>query len=556
MWSAHPGRCRLPLIAGVILGALVSSPGSGRAYEFEVNARTIGQGYRLRSFRLLGSDLVLGRSRFTQTLSLNLWDLGGHRKLLSLHEPEPGGPRYYFSGYLRVDHDFGDWTVGELLYDGRMFDAVDLVPELEASSLTLDLLYGYFAAEDLFGGLLDVRVGRQLSVDALDWWNMDGVSARVTTPWRMAVEGFGGLRVRDSSPLGAVAHELDGTSSAECAEYVEGAAPGSGSWRPIDRAVPGSTNPFTNDFDLCPQRDELAPTFGGAIETEAMGPLFARISYRRTLSRTVGLIGPSNRFEFEDLGLYPDEAGQAPKWGINEERVAASVRSQLGFANRRGRLTSYAGMRYSLLHGLVDEGHAGFRVGYGAHSAEAEIYYSFPTFDGDSIFNVFSAEPYTDYRVTYDLKPRATRWRTYLRGWLRRYRSEDADEAVGTVAASELASGVQAGARYQARRNLLGRVDLFHEDGYGGRRSGGYGAARWRLSRSVGLSGRLSMIDFDSDASLSRHGLTVSADGGLSYVVNPEGVTLHLLVEESINRYYDDQFRVIAIVDLAFQPEI
>lgn len=548
----HLRRVRSILLLAALV-ALTIRAGNAVGYEFEIHTRTIGQGYSLRSFRLLGPNLSLDRRRFTQVLNLSLWDLQGGRPHLVLHGPEPKGPRVYFTAYMRIDHDFGDYTTGSLVWGGRNFDAVDLIPELESDSLALDLLYGYLAVDGLLDGRLDLKVGRQMQVDALDWLAMDGASGRLVTPFHVAVEAYGGLRVRDSSPLGSATHELDGTSGAECAEYVEGATPGSGSWRPIDRGIPGETNPFTNDFDLCPQREKLQPTFGGALETDGVGPLWARVSYRRTVSRTVGLIGPVDRFAYPDTGLYPDEVGQAPKWGVNEEAVAATVRTRRTFADRRGNLTAYAGGRYSLLHGLIDAGHAGARIGYRAHAAEAEVYYSYPTFDGDSIFNVFSSEPYTDYRLTYDLAPEKAPWRSYLRGWMRRYRTED--PLPDDQEQSDLAGGVQAGARYRIGRELIARIDLFHEDGYGGRRSGGYGAARWLATSRVGVSTRLGLVDFAADTALNPSATSFSAEAGVSYVVNPSGVTFHLLGEEIVNRYDHSQFRVIGVVDLAFEPE-
>ena len=46
------------------------------AYEFWLRARSYGQAYQLREYRLVGPDLFLGRRRFTQMLSLRLYDLG------------------------------------------------------------------------------------------------------------------------------------------------------------------------------------------------------------------------------------------------------------------------------------------------------------------------------------------------------------------------------------------------------------------------------------------------------------------------------------------------
>ena len=114
--------------------------------------------------------------------------------------------------------------------------------------------------------------------------------------------------------------------------------------------------------------------------TSGLSALWARIGYRRSISPTPGLIGDVNRFENPDTGLYPNEDGQAPEWGINEEYLSASLRSNHRFGGSQ--FTPYAAGRYNLLLGVVDEGHAGLRLRRGGHAVESEIYYSVPTFDG------------------------------------------------------------------------------------------------------------------------------------------------------------------------------
>jgi hypothetical protein len=239
-----------PAVALVAFAVCASWPTAARAYEYEVVARTSGQVYELPSLRLVGADLWLARRRFTQQLTLSVWDVGDlRRKRLRAH---PGrvddGPNVWFTGHLRLDHDFGDWTSGTVRLADGTFDAIDAVPELAASSVGLDLLYGYVAVDGLGGGRVDLRIGRQLSVDALAWWSVDGVTARVHTPWPVLFEATAGLRVRDSSPLAAGDIDLDGTAGADCREYVEGATPGTGSWQIIDRSrVPGE-NPLGSDL--------------------------------------------------------------------------------------------------------------------------------------------------------------------------------------------------------------------------------------------------------------------------------------------------------------------
>ena len=565
----------------------VTGPGLERpawGYEFEVTAQTIGQGYQLRSFRLLGGDLSLSRRRFTQTLSLNIWDLGGRvrdRRLLSDRRGDDvgllRGPNLYITTYLRLDHDFGAWSTGSLVtgVSGiNPLDAVDLVPELENGLIALDVLYGYAAAEDLAGGWLDVYAGRLLEVGALDWTSFDGIKLRADTSLPISLVAFGGLRVREATPTGSATFAPDGTGGAECAEYVEGRNPGSGSWRPIDREEPIENNPFENELDRCPQRDQVMPTFGGAIETRELDWLWARLDYRRAVSRPPGLIGPVDRFEFADQGFYPDEIGQTPEWGVNEELLSASVRGNHRFGGGWGQLTPYAAARLNLLLGRVDQAHAGVRLRHGGpaveHAIEPEVYYSFPSFDGDSIFNVFSSRGYVDARMTYDATLRRISLAAYARTWVRRFAADsgmapgedppgdDPGDPGMAVDGQDLAGGVQVGARY-GRRSLSARVDLFVDGGHGGGRTGGYASGQWQVTRDTGLRARVSVIHLDGPEPLALEGragdLSLGVQAGASYRINT-GVTVHVIAEENRSRFGGEQVRVMGMLDLAFVPEV
>lgn len=560
---------RRALVAMMLLAGLGGAlPGqdvpAAAAYEFEMRARTIGQGYSLRSFRLLGPSQVLARRRFTQVLSLDIFDIGelrGPRLGRALYDQPypPEGPHVYFSSYLRIDHDFGDWGEGRLMVDNRVFDAVDLVPELEDELLDIEMLYAFVAAERLAGGWLDLELGRQLSVGVLDWWSMDGLTARVHAPHDIDVEIFGGVRVRDASALGSATTELDGTGSGECAEYVEGAVPGSGAWRPIDIESPVSNRNFDNDYDLCPQRQQVMPTFGGAIEggyerARAVS-VWGRAEYRRSMSPEPALLGAPDRLDHEDTGLYPNELGQTPGWGTNEERVGASVRAAVGFAGQRGQVAPHAAASYDLLTGSMDEAHAGVRLRYGMHAVEPEVYYSASRFDGDSIFNVFAIDPYTDMRLTYDVRPARLPLSGYARTWARRYRPIDGEDG-------SFASGVQIGAGYRRGRAVDARLDLFHEGGYGGRRTGGFGAAGWQITPATGVRGRMGVVDRDEDGPGARNraifalrDTALALQAGASFRVNA-GVMLHFMAEHDVSRHDRDQTRFLAMLDLAFLPEV
>jgi hypothetical protein len=540
------GALRLAIATAIALGA--SAPPAA-AYEFAVRARSIGQLYELRSFRLVGPDLVLGRRRFVQTLGLDIWDIGGLDEARRRRGERRRGPTVAFTGYLRLDNDFGDWTLGQLRVGDQPIDAIDAVPELAGSAVALDLLYGYVSVDDL-GGRVDLRIGRQLSVDALDWWSMDGVTARVRLPGHVLVEVFGGLRVRDASPLGAAAVELDGTGGADCREYVEGASPGTGSWQLIDRSLAIENDPLRSDLEYCPQREQLMPTGGIAVEAYGLRALHARAVYRRSQSPTVGLIGDVDRLQTPDLGLFPDDFGQAPDWGVNEERIAGEVRYHVDVAGGRGQVAPWAAARWSLVHGLLDEAAAGVRVRWGDHAVEPEVGYAVPTFDGDSIFNVFAVAPTTDARLSWQLAPRGGRLRANATGWLRRYHGGHdflgVEYAAGATAGGELALG---------RLGL--RLDLVHDDGYGGRRTGGTAIARWRQSDRLTAGARLSLLDVASDASASVRidALTGAAQTSASWQL-ADGVAVHLAVEGSSDRYTPFQVRTLGVLDLAFQPEM
>lgn len=538
---------RAVLVLATLAFGATATP--ARAYEYELMARTSGQVYQLPTLRLVGADLWLARRRFTQTLTLSIWDVGDlRRKRLKARPGMPDhGPVIWFTGHLRLDHDFGPWTAGTVTVDDRMLDAIDAIPDLAASSIGLDLLYGYLAVDGL-AGRVDLRIGRQLEVDSLDWWNVDGVTARVHTPWPVLFEATAGLRVRDQSPLGASDFELDGTASADCREYVEGPTAGTGTWQIIDRSrVPGNSR-LGSDLAYCPEREALLPTGVVAVETEDVRWLFARVAYRRTQSRTPGLIGPIDRLDFPDAGLYPDEVGQAPAWGIDEEHASAVVR----VTKRAGGIgiEPWAQARYSLLHGVADEAQAGARLTRGVHALEPEVARSVPTFDGDSIFNVFVVGTSWDARLTYDLVPRHAGYRGFATAWLRRYDAPAAGDEHSWVA------GVRTGAEAEVMPRVRARLDLVGDDGYGGRRLGATAAARWQRSRALAVSGRLGGL---SVLTADTHQADADGFSGVGQVAASwkidGGITLHATTEVAHSSRAALDVRAVAVVDLAFEPE-
>ncbi|MBX3157496.1 MAG: hypothetical protein KF773_16095 [Deltaproteobacteria bacterium] len=526
---------------GVVF-ALAAPPSPAHAYEFWLRGQTIGQSYQLRNYRLVGPDLFLGRRRYTQTLALRIWDIGDLSANRRRARMPDRGARVSWHSYLRIDHDFGDYASGRIVQGSARRDALDVIPELGESVASLDVVYGYVEVDGIADDRATVRVGRILADEGWGPTAIDGGSLRVELPQPAAVTVSAGLRVRASSPFGAAAYELDGTSGAACTEYVEAALPGTGAWKLVDRNRAIKNTKLGSDFEYCPQRLVRQPTVGATIATSRVRGFAAELGYRRTWSDTVGLIGPVDRLNFPDLGLYPNEVGQAPATGVNQEHLYARVSGDL---TRRGvGIQPYAATRVSLLHAAVDRADAGVRFARGKHALEPALSYFLPTFDGDSIFNIFSIAPTADARLGYRYEGPV---RASAGAWLRRY----ADTGDG----SNLAGGIELGVERALGRRSRGRLDALWDAGYGGRRVGGTGEAAWQPSDTISLRGRVIVLGVaPDDLTRPRKYVTSSLVTSSTFRV-ADTVAIHAIAEADTDALHGFQTRVIAVLDLAFMPE-
>lgn len=527
-------------VTAIVLAIAASD---AHAYEFWLRAQTIGQAFQLRQYQLVGPDLFLGRRRYTQTLALRITDIGGLSAYRRQSRLPDTGLTISWHSYLRIDHDFGNFTSGRIkLSESVRRDAIDAIPEIVETSANLDLLYGYVSLDGLFDGALSAQLGRVTIDDGWGSSGVDGATARYTLPVEhvpLSIAATAGLRVREASPLGLSSFELDGTSGAGCQEYVEGPTPGSGSWKLIDRDRMITNHKLSSDYEYCPQREVRQPTVGAAIAMR-LRDASAEAGYRRTWSDTVGLIDTADRFTYPDVGLYPNESGQAPSSGLNEERLYVRA----SWTRKRGRLRygTYGNLRYSLLHAAFDRADLGIRTELGHHVLEPSVNYFFPTFDGDSIFNVFSIEPTYDYRLAYRynglVQMRAT-------GWLRRYAHED-----GT---SSVAGGGEAGVEHPFGPNLRARLDALYDDGYGGRRAGGTGEIAVRPRRDLWLRGRGAVLAVDREDRSKFVTISTVVSGTMAI---GDGVGLHVVAELDHDDIYNLNTRVFAVMDLNFTPEL
>ncbi|MDB4960052.1 MAG: hypothetical protein JWP01_51 [Myxococcales bacterium] len=517
----------------------VATTSDAHAYEFWLRAQSIGQAYQLRQYRLVGPDLFLGRRRYSQTLALRITDVGNLSATRRQKRLPDRGLRISWQSYLRIDHDFGTFITRRIkLTPSVQRDSIDVIPELAESVAALDVLYAHMTLEGLADDRVTLQLGRVLADDGWGSAGLDGGTLRYELPMPLAITAAAGLRVRAASPLALSAFELDGTSGAGCQEYVEGPTPGAGTWKLIDRNRTITGSKLASDYELCPQRQVRQPTVGFTVATSRTRRIGAEIGYRRTWSETVGVFDEVDRLPYPDLGLYPDDAGQAPATGVNEERIHARVHGELRAGSFA--ISPYANARLSLLHAAIDRADAGIRVRRGDHIVEPTVEYFLPTFDGDSIFNAFSIEPTTDLRLGYQF---AGALRIRANGWLRRYANAE-DGA--------FAGGVDAGVEHPLARGVRGRIDGLWDDGYGGRRIGGTGELAWQARPSLWLRGRVIVLGVRRE---DRSDFVTSSAVLSSSLRIADSVGLHVVAEADHDQIHQFQTRVFAILDLAFAPE-
>jgi hypothetical protein len=541
---------RRACVGCAFVAALLAFATTAHAYEFWLRARTVGQAYQLREYRLVGPDLFVGRHRITQLLALRIYDIGDLAAARRRSRLPEGGLRMTWQSYLRIDHDFGDYTSGRIRLPGPVVrDAIDVIPDLAESVAELDLMYGYLQLDGLADDRLHVELGRLLVDDGWGSGAFDGAAVKVELPGPapLAVGASGGLRVRAATPFGPASYELDGTSNAGCREYVEGPTPGSGSWQLVDRNRTIQNHRLESDYEYCPQRLVRQPTVAVSLSTVRTHGFSAEVGYRRTWSETVGVFGSVDRLDYPDVGFYPSEFGQAPGSGVNEERLHARVHGDIDAGSLA--LSPYADARYSILHGVVDRADLGVRMRRGEHAIEPVLEYFFPTFDGDSIFNAFSLEPTTDARVRYEYMPSGP-LRAHASGWLRAY-----DDAPGL---SRFAGGMDAGVEHAFGGGWRGRVDALWDDGWGGRRIGGAADAALRGAGRMWWRGRVIVLGVAEDETANqvtaRRFVTSSAVLSTTYRI-AENVGVHAIAETNYDAIHDLQLRVIGVLDLNFAPE-
>jgi hypothetical protein len=460
-----------------------------------------------QGYQLRAADNTLvNRRRLTQYLGLDVFNIGP--------KDDVGRPldrnQFYVTTAMRFDSELGNYA-DYTTPPGRS-------PEPYLDAARFELLYAYAGVRNL-GGFVDIRLGRQIQVELFDFISYDGLSVEFKTPFNLALEAWGGLNVSGASPVDSPVYRTDGVSL--------------------------GGNPLGSLLQR--QEDALEPTFGFALKTIGLRFLDVRLSYLRTMSFT------------------QDQQPGEPGSGVLNETVGLTARGRLF----HGLLVPWFGFRYQILTGRLDEIQGGLRFLLPRQNGlQLEYVYSAPTFDGDSIWNVFASEPFNDVRLSWDATFHS-RLRTYARGFVRLFRDETTSPITNfagqTVAgqinpnsvaglSGTLAYGASAGFRYDLPRGHV-RVDGYYSDGYGGLEVGADASGRVRIVGDVqtGLfaEGRLSYVHFRDDSRPIDHADSFGIQAGLRYGFL-RGLIGHLLMEENVNRIYASQFRLIGVLEVAY----
>lgn len=350
----------------------------------------------------------------------------------------------------------------------------------------LNLLYAYVEGKNLWNHW-SFRVGRQLHTDVLGWYDFDGLWSSVRIWAGLHVDVYGGVEVkRDTFVLNDAAFDPDGT------------------------------HPRGTDFRLY---DNTVYAIGAALKWIDLTSTQARISYRRTFWHITSGV------ETDKLGAHWNQRlfDQLKFWG---GAVFNFYITDVDFAE--------AGIEYTFADpDLVIAG---------------EYYRQIPTFDADSIFNVFDVRGYDDARLRVGWQVNEDIY-TSLRGGFRFYGS---DSEYDTQLGSDTMVTIRGLLRWRPGMGVWTSLTHLTEFGLGGRKHYTTVGANTPWYHDLwALSGSLLYVNFDADYTTLLEGNAFGARLGGQLKLGEYG-RLDLTLEEAINPFVKNEFRVYALLDLDF----
>ncbi len=448
------------LLLTIAAGVLVFAP-PALAIDVHVGSETVGQGYQL----INTSGDVLKRSRINQFLRLDVLDLTGDKT-----------NKISFVSSFRFDGDFG-------ITDAEL----DTIEQLQNNQLSI--MYAYFD----FRGLLDtmdIRLGRQLIIDDMDFTMFDGLKFDYRFPYYFGVQVVAGTEAKNAGFLGVLTStqlEVDGD---------------------------GGDNDAADDH----LDEQTGIVVGGGLFLHGLRDHHGKLGYRRIMN-TDGDVDTEKVFLNYHYRIIPRlhvSAGAAWDFVINDASdVRAAIRSP-GIAD------------------LLDIELAYWRL--------------VPSFEGSSIFNVFNTKPLNDV----DLRCRfhiGSKLSYYAGGYLRLFGNDkDADDAADEGVKD---IGARIGGRAKLSRFAHMGFDASYQTGYGDMTVidvyGGYSF----LDGSLGLTPRFTAVLFDDAVQDRLEANSFGGQIGVSYRIG-RMARFHLISEINSNQIESLQFRMFGLVDLDF----
>jgi hypothetical protein len=490
------------------LAAVTAVTGPARAVDPEITSDTAAQFYEVRSPT---GETVIARRRLVTTLGVAAYD-----RIDQADDSQ--APSLTFRARLRYDADYGG-SAGET----EVTNYGRLVPGFSRGPV--DLMYGYVEGRRFLKGWLGFRAGRQYVTDALGWWSFDGGLVKVTTPYYLAVEAYGGLEQRGGMPLSTPRFERDGI------------------WR-------GDRTGFDPTLYRSFQENDVAPAYGVALESAGFTWLHGRLSYRR-----VHNTGTSNVTQFAD-GLREPTSYEGTR--VSQERIGYAADGSL--PNLGG---VKAGFAYDLYVARMANVFASID-GYVSKRVTLSLDYDYfvPTFDGDSIWNVFLAMPMNDLglRASWETTDRLS-LAGGLRGRAFQVQTEPetlerptspnqlADANYYPSSALDPMGGANLAARYRFGEGSLGARGAADVARSGDRVGMDVFGERTLETRYV-FSGRAGLWHWDDKLRPERDALSFGYVTGVGYKLFPRSLAL-VEFEHNVNRIAGQRFRVMLWLTLA-----
>lgn len=487
---------------------------AARALDGEVTSDTSAQFYDMRSPT---GETLLTRRRVTTTLGVGAYDLLNHEKGVG-QEKEPD---LVFRARLRYDADYGATSA-----EATAASLNTYVPGFSRGPV--ELMYAYVEGSRFVHGLFGFRLGRQLETDALGWWAFDGARVKLTTPAFLAASAYGGLEVRGGLPFsGAMGrYERDGVSR-------------------------GDRSGFTPTEYPWFQPADVAPAFGATVEAAGVSWLSAKLSYRRVYNTSDSIVsqyapGLTTPVGYSGQRLSSERVGYAlsataEKWGSVQAGLVYDVYSAF-FSSLYATADVYAGRKVTL---------------------SVDYDYFRPTFDADSIFTFFAAEPTSDLGVRAMVEP-TKRWSFSGGVHVRTLETQTADHIEGATNASSGGSalpavypsngvafneGANLGARFKRADTTVG-LRASGNWGDGGDRVGADVFAERTIETRFLLSGRVNVWQWDDKLRPDRSATSAGYVAGLGYAFAPRARAM-IEFEHDINRLVGQRFRWMLWLNVA-----